>query len=93
MTHVVDNPDADVAHATSNAMYEARASLLSEQLVGRVVSEITEWGSECIEKHVGVELTPFRRQRAEYVTDEIRQASRGWRHASADRLRLVPRYR
>ena len=53
---------------------QAAASLLSTEMTGASVSEITEWDAEYIEERVGMELTPSRLQCAELILTAFRQA-------------------
>ena len=53
---------------------QAAASLLSTEVIGASVSEITEWDAEYIEERVGMELTPSRLQCAELILTAFRQA-------------------
>ena len=53
---------------------QAAASLISAEMIGASVSEITEWDAEYIEKRVGMELTPSRLQCAELILTAFRQA-------------------
>jgi nitrogen fixation NifU-like protein len=59
---------------TGCTLSQAGASLLSEQMVGAAVSEITEWDADYIEKRVGMELTPSRLHCAELILTAFRQA-------------------
>lgn len=52
---------------------QASASLLSDEMVGASVSEITEWDADYIEEHVGMELTPSRLHCAELILAAFRQ--------------------
>jgi len=53
---------------------QAAASLISSEMIGASVSEITEWDAEYIEERVGMELTPSRLQCAELILTAFRQA-------------------
>ena len=53
---------------------QAAASLISTEMIGASVSEITEWDAEYIEERVGMELTPSRLQCAELILTAFRQA-------------------
>ena len=53
---------------------QAAASLMSAEMIGASVSEITEWDAEYIEKRVGMELTPSRLQCAELILTAFRHA-------------------
>jgi len=53
---------------------QAAASLISTEMTGASVSEITEWDAEYIEERVGMELTPSRLQCAELILTAFRQA-------------------
>ena len=53
---------------------QAAASLISAEMIGASVSEITEWDAEYIEERVGMELTPSRLQCAELILTAFRQA-------------------
>jgi len=53
---------------------QAAASLLSTEMIGASISEITEWDAEYIEERVGMELTPSRLQCAELILTAFRQA-------------------
>jgi NifU homolog involved in Fe-S cluster formation len=53
---------------------QAAASLISTEMIGASVSEITDWDAEYIEERVGMELTPSRLQCAELILTAFRQA-------------------
>jgi nitrogen fixation NifU-like protein len=53
---------------------QAAASLISTEMIGASVAEITEWDAEYIEERVGMELTPSRLQCAELILTAFRQA-------------------
>jgi len=53
---------------------QAAASLISAEMIGASVSEISEWDAEYIEERVGMELTPSRLQCAELILTAFRQA-------------------
>jgi nitrogen fixation NifU-like protein len=53
---------------------QAAASLISAEMIGASVSEISEWDAEFIEERVGMELTPSRLQCAELILTAFRQA-------------------
>jgi NifU homolog involved in Fe-S cluster formation len=53
---------------------QAGASLLSEEMIGASVSEITEWDADYIEECVGMDLTPSRLHCAELILTAFRQA-------------------
>jgi len=53
---------------------QAAASLISSEMIGASVAEITEWDAEYIEERVGMELTPSRLQCAELILTAFRRA-------------------
>lgn len=52
---------------------QASASLISTEMTGASISEITDWDAEYIEERVGMELTPSRLHCAELILTAFRQ--------------------